>query len=104
MGALGFRAEARQGAEEAVVLLESRQRVLGCDDRAVAHGRHGLARAALLAVLGALAWLVGRWLFAMRNHYYRSALARRVFLIAMPRCLDPTRGWGLPNVPPERRR
>lgn len=64
----------------------------------------GSASAALLAVLGVLAWLAGHWLFAVRNHYYRSPLARRVFLVAMPRRLDPTRGWGLPNVPPERRR
>jgi len=64
----------------------------------------GSASAALLAVPGALAWLAGHWLFAVRNHYYRSPLARRVFLAAMPRRLDPTRSWGLPNVPPEHRR
>jgi len=63
----------------------------------------GSASAALIAVLGTLGWLAGHWLFAVRNHYYRSPLARRVFLVAMPRRLDPTRGWGLPNVPPERR-
>jgi len=62
----------------------------------------GSASAAIIAVLGALAWLAGHWLFAVRNHSYRSPLARRVFLVAMPRRLDPTRGWGLPNVPPER--
>lgn len=64
----------------------------------------GSVSAALIAVLGALAWIAGHWLFAVRNHYYRSPLARRVFLVAMQRRLDPTRGWGLPNVPPERRR
>jgi len=63
----------------------------------------GSSTAALIAVVGWFAWLAGHWLFAVRNHYYRSPLARRVFLIAMPRSLDPTRGWGLPNIPPERR-
>ena len=32
-----------------------------------------------------------------------SPLARRVFHEALPRQLDPTRGWGIPNVPPEGR-
>jgi hypothetical protein len=63
----------------------------------------GSITAVLIALLGGLGWLTGHWLFAARNHYYRSPLARRVFLIAMPRRLDPTRGWGLPYVPPERR-
>jgi hypothetical protein len=58
----------------------------------------------LIAALGGLAWFAGHWLFAARNHYYRSPLARRVFLVAMPRRLDPSRGWGLPAIPPERRR
>lgn len=58
----------------------------------------GSASAALITALGTLAWLAGHWLFAVRNHHYsRSPLARRVFLVAMPRRLDPTRGWGLPN-------
>jgi hypothetical protein len=64
----------------------------------------GSIAAGLIAPLGGLAWLAGHWLFAARNHYYRSPLARRIFLVAMPRRLDPTRGWGLPNVPPEYRR
>jgi hypothetical protein len=64
----------------------------------------GSIMAGLIAGLGGLAWLAGHWLFAARHHYYRSPLARRVFLVAMPRRLDVTRGWGLPNVPPERRR
>jgi hypothetical protein len=64
----------------------------------------GSLAAGILAVLGVIAWLAGHWLFAARNHYYRSPLARRVFLTGLPPRLDPTRGWGMPNVPPERRR
>jgi hypothetical protein len=58
---------------------------------------------ALASSLGVLAWLVGHWLFALRHHYFRSPLARRIFLEAMP-ALDPTRRWGVPNIPPEHRR
>jgi len=63
----------------------------------------GSPTAALLTVLGAVAWLGGQWLFGLRHHYFGSPLARRVFHEALPRQLDPTRGWGIPNVPPERR-
>jgi hypothetical protein len=57
---------------------------------------------ALAAVFGVLAWLAGHWLFALRYHYFRSPLARRVFNdVLVP--LNPTRRWGIPNVPPERR-
>ncbi len=38
--------------------------------------------AAVIAALGGIAWLSGHWLFALRNHYYRSPLARRMFLAA----------------------
>ena len=55
------------------------------------------------SILGGLAWLGGHWLYAVRHHYFRSPLARRVFHEALPRQLDPTREWGIPNVPPERR-
>jgi hypothetical protein len=58
---------------------------------------------ALASSLGVLAWLVGHWLYALRHHYFRSPLARRIFLEVMP-ALDPTRRWGVPNIPPERRR
>jgi hypothetical protein len=64
----------------------------------------GSFAAGIFSVLGGVAWLAGHWVFAARNHYYRSPLARRVFLTALPPRLDPTRGWGIPNVPPERRR
>lgn len=63
----------------------------------------GSPTAALLTVAGALAWLAGHWLFAVRHHYYRSPLARRVFLEVLPARLDPTRQWGIPNVPYNRR-
>jgi hypothetical protein len=52
----------------------------------------GSIAASLIAALGGLAWLTGLWPFAARNHYYRSPLVRRVFLVAMPRRVDPTRG------------
>jgi hypothetical protein len=64
----------------------------------------GSLAAAVVAALGGIAWLSGHWLFAVRNHYCRSPLARRVFLTALPRSFDPTRRWGLPNIPPEHRR
>jgi hypothetical protein len=58
---------------------------------------------AAASLLGALAWLAGHWLFALRHHYFSSPLARRVFNdVLVP--LNPTRRWGVPNVPPERRR
>jgi hypothetical protein len=59
---------------------------------------------AIAAILGSLAWLAGHWLFGLRHHYYRSPLARRVFVQWLPARLDPTHGWGVPNVPPGCRR
>jgi hypothetical protein len=64
----------------------------------------GSPRMAVAAILGGLAWLAGQWLFGLRHHYYRSPLARRFFLQWLPARLDPTRGWGVPNVPPGCRR
>ncbi len=63
----------------------------------------GSPTAALLTLLGGLVWLGGQWLFGLRHHYFRSPLAWRVFHEALPRQLDPTRGWGIPNIPPDRR-
>jgi hypothetical protein len=57
----------------------------------------------IVGAIGGLAWLTGHWLFALRHHYYSSPLARRIFLQALPRRLDPTRGWGIPTQPPEQR-
>lgn len=63
----------------------------------------GSLSAALATMLGGLAWLAGQWLFGLRHHYFSSPLARRVFHEALPWQLDPTRGWGIPNVPSGRR-
>jgi hypothetical protein len=59
---------------------------------------------AAATILGGAAWLTGHWLFALRHHYYRSPLARRIFIDAFPARLDPTRRWGISNVPPGARR
>jgi hypothetical protein len=58
---------------------------------------------AAVGLAGALMWLGGHWLFALRHHYFGSPLARRIFNAVLP-ALNPTRAWGIPNVPPERRR
>jgi len=58
---------------------------------------------AIATVVGTLAWLAGHWLFALRRHYFRSPLAQRIFLEAVP-ALNPTCRWGVPNIPPEHRR
>jgi hypothetical protein len=63
----------------------------------------GSPSAALLTLLGAVAWLCGQWHYGARHHCFSSPLARRVFHEALPRQLDPTRGWGVPNVSPEGR-
>jgi hypothetical protein len=68
---------------------------------AALYGSPGMA---IAAILGGLAWLAGQWLFGLRHHHYRSALARRVFLEWLPARFDPTRRWGVPNVPPGCRR
>jgi hypothetical protein len=65
---------------------------------------NGSPGTAVAAILGSLAWLAGQWLFGLRHHYYRSPLARRVFLELLPVRLDPTRRWGVPNIPPGCRR
>lgn len=67
---------------------------------------------AVAAILGGMAWLGGQWLFAVRHHYFRSPLARRIVLRVLPAAFDPTHGWGVPSVsqgspgdePPHRRR
>jgi hypothetical protein len=58
---------------------------------------------AAVAIAGAVAWLAGHWMFALRHHYFCSPLARRAFNHALAP-LNPARWWGVPNVPPERRR
>ncbi|HTZ65640.1 MAG TPA: hypothetical protein VMB51_16185 [Solirubrobacteraceae bacterium] len=64
----------------------------------------GSPSTAIAALVGAALWLAGHWIYATRHHYYRSPLARRVFLRALSGRLDPTRRWGVPNIPPEARR
>jgi hypothetical protein len=63
----------------------------------------GSLSAVLVTALGCLACLAGHWLFGLRHHYFCSPLARRVFHEGLPPQLDPTRGWGIPNVPLEYR-
>jgi hypothetical protein len=53
---------------------------------------------AAASILGGLAWLSGHWLFAVRHHYFRSPLARRIVLRALPATFDSTRGWGVPTI------
>jgi hypothetical protein len=64
----------------------------------------GRPSGAIAALIGSIVWLAGHWLYAVRHHYFRSPLARRIFLTVLPAPLDPTRGWGVPNVPPGARR
>lgn len=54
---------------------------------------------AVATLLGAVAWLAGHWLYALRHHYFRTPLARRVFLKTLPSRLDPTRRWNIPTTP-----
>jgi hypothetical protein len=54
---------------------------------------------AVASLLGAVAWLAGHWLYAARHHYFRTPLARRIFLDGLPSRLDPTRRWGIPTIP-----
>jgi hypothetical protein len=54
---------------------------------------------AVATLVGAVAWLAGHWLYAVRHHYFRTPLARRMFLKALPSRLDPTRRWGVPTIP-----
>ena len=53
---------------------------------------------AFVALLGIALWLAGHWLFAFRHHAYRSTLAQRIFLQALPNWMDPTRNWGVRTV------
>lgn len=55
------------------------------------------AAAALVLAIGAVMWLAGHWHYAMRHHEYASPLAQRLYQQALPKRLDPTRGWSLPT-------
>lgn len=65
--------------------------------RTASTGSPTMAGAAILGA--AIAWLAGHWLYALRHHHVRSPLARHIFLQALPSRLDPTRRWGVPNLP-----
>jgi hypothetical protein len=52
----------------------------------------------VVAAFGVVIWLAGHWLFAIRHHYIKSPLARRLLLQTPLRRIDPTRGWGWPVV------
>jgi hypothetical protein len=54
-------------------------------------------------VLGFILWLVGHWIYAYKHHYWRSALARRLFNQTPLRSVNPARGWGYPVVWIDRR-
>lgn len=54
--------------------------------------------ALVIALIGAVMWLAGHWLFALRHHAYRSPLAQRIFLTMLPSWCDPTRNWGVRTV------
>ena len=56
----------------------------------------------VVAVLGLVVWLAGHWLYGVRHHGFASPLARRIFYQTPLRRIDPTRGWGIPVVSPER--
>lgn len=51
-----------------------------------------------VVIAGGIAWLTGHWLYALRHHYYRSPLARRLYLQALAPRLDPTRRWATPTT------
>jgi len=59
----------------------------------------GDPNALLLVAIGLGAWLAGHWHYAVRNHAYKSPLARRIFLQVLPPRFDPTRDWGIPVIP-----
>jgi hypothetical protein len=52
--------------------------------------------ALFILALGFVMWLAGHWHFALRHHEYKSPLAQRIFLQALPPRYDPTRRWAVP--------
>src|SRR4051794_20816490 len=65
-------------------------------------GGRDIAAGLLILVFGLFLWLAGHWTFAVRHHAYKSPLARRIFLQALPRRLDATRNWGTRTTPIDR--
>lgn len=51
-----------------------------------------------MLMLGLILWLAGHWLFALRRHYFRSALAEQLFVRFLPSWFDPTRHWNVITV------
>ena len=56
-----------------------------------------------ILVLGLVLWLAGHWLFAFRHHFFRSALAKPIFMRFLPGWLDPTRRWNVITLDVEHR-
>jgi hypothetical protein len=81
----------------------------------VATASTGSPSMALAALIGGMAWLAGHWLWAVRHHYFRSPLARRIFVEAFasrvrsdPRlgraeCSIPERAMRIASLRPRRR-
>lgn len=49
-----------------------------------------------VALVGALAWVVGQHLYGVRHHVYRSPLARRLYTHTPLARIGATRGWTAP--------
>jgi hypothetical protein len=54
--------------------------------------------------LGALCWLLGHWLYAVRHHEFKSPLARYLFCRWAPAWADPTHNWAVATEPERSRR
>ncbi|MGE0066628.1 MAG: hypothetical protein AB7T48_04665 [Solirubrobacterales bacterium] len=59
--------------------------------------------ACLAGAFGALLWLAGHWLFALRHQQFKSPLARHLFA-RLPGPFDPTRSWAVGVADPRRER
>jgi hypothetical protein len=53
----------------------------------------GAVAGVLVFVIGAVLWLAGHWIYALRHQEYKSPLARHLFCRWFPAALDPTRLW-----------
>ncbi|WP_354700519.1 hypothetical protein DSM112329_00798 [Paraconexibacter sp. AEG42_29] len=58
----------------------------------------GEAAGLALAIVGAIGWLAGHYLYAVRLHTYRSPLARRIYLSRHLQRIDVTRDWATPTT------
>jgi hypothetical protein len=72
----------------------------GCTGMALGSDPGG---AFLVGAIGALLWLSGHWLFALRHQEYKSPLARLLFAW-LPSMFDPTRRWAVPAAEPRHER